>query len=65
MDFLDFAAPSGARPGMQSYFDYMAERAGAGRPGVGRGEVLQFDGPDAYDVNEIRQVWANSPAAAG
>ena len=65
MNILDYAAPSGPRPGMQSYFDYMAERAGGRRAGAGQPEVLKFDGPEAYDVNEIRQVWADGAAAAG
>ena len=64
MDFALYDNSPIRRAGMQSYFDYMAERTGAGRGAVGQPEVLEFTGLETVDVEVIQPVFAPARALA-
>ncbi len=50
--YTDFSA-TGTR-GMQSYFDYVAERLGVGGRSAPEPEVLEFTGNETVEVSEIQ-----------
>ncbi len=48
--------------GMQSYFDYVAERLGVGRRSAPEPEVLEFTGNEMVEVSEIQPLFGASPS---